>query len=621
MAAAATAARTTPVHLVTVLHGLWGSPQHIQYVVEAVSRQATPGTTKVVVLAPSTNAESFAHTYDGIDLCADRVVAEIDAECARITDQDPSARIAKFSIVGYSLGGLIARFCLGVLDSRRPSFFRDVEPVHFATFASPAIGIPQYETVWSGTFRFLGSRLLSRTGNQLYERDRFLPERFVTADKTDADGHGGASAAAGGKKGPGFVRRYLPRGKERAEPLLKVMADPRYSFYRALVKFKHVDIFANTVNDRTVPFPTGAIEAHDPFALARAKAKKAAEKRGDDDPDPDIREGGLEVHLIKGTPIVESYGPPAEPFEPPVPAAADGAAGHRKRRPFRFRLPLLLRPTSYPFSRPVSLLVIFFLPIALPLTVGYLITRFALEGRESRRRIRDARKERGEGREGFLMRVGVKIGEIAEQVGGDNPEYAADLDMTEEEDGERRLEAGGEATIPSSSSASSSNDGESRAPTPRTNATGNGEASRRSVSGGGTGPSAGQARKSLYGSTDTTTSFPPAAAVQPRPASDPPSLGARSDGCPGPSPSTQVAPPPNEQVLAEAHRLRTDPKLSPSQQFQVENLNTIPQLRKHFVYLPHARNAHGAIVRRDSTIAVHREGKKVIDAWVRGFEV
>lgn len=319
-------------------------------------------------------------------------------------------------------------------------------------------------------------------------------------------------------------------------------------------------------------------------------------------------------HLVKGTPLVESYGPPAEPFEPSGTATAESTG--RRRRRFRFRLPLLLRPTSYPFSRPVSLLVIFFLPIALPLTVGYLITRFALQGRESRRRIRDARKERGEGREGFLMRVGVKMGEIAEQVGGDNPEYAADLDTNEI--GERQQPSGGAATPSSASSSSSpaalSNDGESRASTPRSSAVSNGDTTRRS---GVDGPRslAGQTRKSLYGATDATSSAPESRTC----ASDSPSSAVRAAA--GGVPSTQVAPPPSEVVLAEARRLRTDPKLSASQQFQVENLNAIPQLRKHFVYLPHARNAHGAIVRRDPTIAVHREGKKVIDAWVRGFEV
>ena len=64
-----------------------------------------------------------------------------------------------------------------------------------------------------------------------------------------------------------------------------------------------------SVNDRTVPYPTGAIEAHDPFALARAKARKAALTRGDD-PDAfslDIAEGGLEVKLDSTGLLIESF--------------------------------------------------------------------------------------------------------------------------------------------------------------------------------------------------------------------------------------------------------------------------------------------------------------------------
>jgi hypothetical protein len=41
----------------------------------------------------------------------------------------------------YSLGGLVARYVLGLLESRTPSFFTEVRPVNFTTFASPAIGM------------------------------------------------------------------------------------------------------------------------------------------------------------------------------------------------------------------------------------------------------------------------------------------------------------------------------------------------------------------------------------------------------------------------------------------------------------------------------------------------
>lgn len=50
------------------------------------------------------------------------------------------------------------------------------------------------------------------------------------------------------------------------------------------------------VNDRTVPYPTGAIEAHDPFALAKAKALAGMKERGEDLESPvDYAEGGLDM--------------------------------------------------------------------------------------------------------------------------------------------------------------------------------------------------------------------------------------------------------------------------------------------------------------------------------------
>uniref|UniRef100_A0A0K3C7C1 BY PROTMAP: gi/342321440/gb/EGU13374.1/ ADP-ribose pyrophosphatase [Rhodotorula glutinis ATCC 204091] n=1 Tax=Rhodotorula toruloides TaxID=5286 RepID=A0A0K3C7C1_RHOTO len=307
---------STPIHLCVILHGLWGSPSHVSYLSESLTAHArftaTPGADtdeepiRLEVLVSKTNGISAGHLYDGIDVCAERVVEEIDEEVRRLEGE--GARVERFSIVGYSLGGLVARYVLGLLDSRTPSFFSVVQPINFTTFASPWIGIPAYDSFWSRTFRYLGGRLLSRTGRQLYERDRFLPLRFAgELEKKGARGE---------------------KEKVEAAPLLKVMADPRYSFYKALRKFERIDVFANIVNDRTVPFPTGALESHDPFALARARAQEAAEERGE----------------------------------------------------------------------------------------------------TSSRRIWGARRKVEGGREGWLERVGIAVGEVVEEAGGDNPEYAARLE-------------------------------------------------------------------------------------------------------------------------------------------------------------------------------------------------
>ena len=70
---------------------------------------------------------------------------------------------------------------------------------------------------------------LSRSGSQLYENDRFLP----------------SSIAEGNNQPHPKLKSTLFCKKEKAMPLLAVMADPRYSFYKALLRFERVEIYAN----------------------------------------------------------------------------------------------------------------------------------------------------------------------------------------------------------------------------------------------------------------------------------------------------------------------------------------------------------------------------------------
>ncbi len=68
---------------------------------------------------------------------------------------------------------VVARYLLGLLHSRSPSFFTLHRPYSFATIATPHLGIPKYTgSLLSGVFHSLGSRLLSRTGEQLYVVDK-----------------------------------------------------------------------------------------------------------------------------------------------------------------------------------------------------------------------------------------------------------------------------------------------------------------------------------------------------------------------------------------------------------------------------------------------------------------
>jgi hypothetical protein len=56
-------------------------------------------------------------------------------------------KVTRFSITGYSLGGLLARYVIGALHAAK--FFDTVEPVNFTTIATPHLGIPKYPSFFS----------------------------------------------------------------------------------------------------------------------------------------------------------------------------------------------------------------------------------------------------------------------------------------------------------------------------------------------------------------------------------------------------------------------------------------------------------------------------------------
>lgn len=80
---------------------------------------------------------------------------------------------------------VVARYLVGLLNARSPSFFEKHEPVSFTTMATPNLGIPRYsefgspgkqltsDTLLSAGLHWLGSRLMSRTGEQLHAADTY----------------------------------------------------------------------------------------------------------------------------------------------------------------------------------------------------------------------------------------------------------------------------------------------------------------------------------------------------------------------------------------------------------------------------------------------------------------
>ena len=134
--------------------------------------------------------------------------------------------MTRFSVVGYSLGGVLLRYLIGILESR--GFFDTVTPVNFTTFATPHVGLVRMNNFFSKLSFRLGPKMLSRTGPQLYGRDQWT-------------------------------------GSKDGKPLLEAMVEPGGVFYRALEKFERRSLYGSAYGDKMVSYTTALMEEDDPF--------------------------------------------------------------------------------------------------------------------------------------------------------------------------------------------------------------------------------------------------------------------------------------------------------------------------------------------------------------------
>lgn len=171
-------------------------------------------------------ASSFEHyyTYDGIDVCGTRVANEIEKEIDRLNE---TGQVVQLSVVGYSLGGLISRYALGLLYKR--GLFESIQPTNFTTFASPHVGVLALGTgLASRLFNNVAPFLLAYTSRQLFLTDQ------------------------------------LPFCNNR--PVLECLADPTLPFYKALQCFKVRALYGNIVNDHRTAWYTSCVDVCDPYA-------------------------------------------------------------------------------------------------------------------------------------------------------------------------------------------------------------------------------------------------------------------------------------------------------------------------------------------------------------------
>ena len=141
--------------------------------------------------------------------------------------------VSRFSVTGYSLGGLVGRYVIGILHQRK--FFENVTPINFNTVATPNLGLVSYRSLISRITSSLGPKLLSRTGEQFYCVDRWSrtgrPLLDVMADPSEL--------------------AITHRRAHRLMTTITWMSDR--IFFQALALFKHIRIYANAYVSPSFP--------------------------------------------------------------------------------------------------------------------------------------------------------------------------------------------------------------------------------------------------------------------------------------------------------------------------------------------------------------------------------
>jgi hypothetical protein len=220
----------TECHLIVLSHGLWGTQDHFAYVEETLQNNLKINYPNKIFRTYKTKSNEKFKTYDGIDMCGSRVADEIFIETARLLDKH-NLRVSEFSLIGYSLGGLIARFTIGILTYKK--YFEHIKPINFVTFCTPHVGVlTPGDTFSIKCFNNLVPYLLGNSGKQMFLKDSVI----------------------------------LENSNEKL-PLLKLMASENSIFFQGLKLFKYHSLYSNIRSDIRTCWWTSGISYINPFEI------------------------------------------------------------------------------------------------------------------------------------------------------------------------------------------------------------------------------------------------------------------------------------------------------------------------------------------------------------------
>jgi hypothetical protein len=188
-------------HLIILQNGLNGASK-LMYPIRSYLETHLQPHMGIEFHIETSNVNDFHHTWDGLDAGGQRL-----AQFTKDKVKEHSAQYISF--IGHSLGGLLARNCIGVLNCE--GFFDHVQPVVYASIASPHLGVLSLPKIKE----LLARWVIYKTG----------PELLI----------------------------------EDPKQLLVEMSSPGTHFMAGLGKFKIRIAYGNFVGDTSVPFESACI--------------------------------------------------------------------------------------------------------------------------------------------------------------------------------------------------------------------------------------------------------------------------------------------------------------------------------------------------------------------------
>jgi Putative serine esterase (DUF676) len=163
------------VHLVVLVHGLFGNPDEVGTIRESLSGRSSD---RHLVLVHSAIC-NHEKTTDGVVAGGIRLAREVNEWLANVKSRNSATTTQKItlSFVGNSLGGLYARYALALID------WTDIIPAIFCTTATPHLGItaPHIYLPIGSALEFATAQVLRETGKDLFRLTSVLQDMTINA--------------------------------------------------------------------------------------------------------------------------------------------------------------------------------------------------------------------------------------------------------------------------------------------------------------------------------------------------------------------------------------------------------------------------------------------------------